>query len=199
MDYKLHADHGSLYNTPPCFRCTPAAVGAGRGASSAAHSAGAAPSSIYVTGLVFEWIAQQGGVEEMARRAAAKSSAIYAVISASLGFYRCTVQLAVRSRMNIPFRIAGGQAALEQAFLAGAQARGMIQLKGHRCVSCARRPAPASRRSTAAWPTRGPRGFRSSVGGIRASLYNAVTLEEAQALATFMRDFQAEHAPPTDA
>ncbi|KAK9523094.1 hypothetical protein VZT92_019519 [Zoarces viviparus] len=79
---------------------------------------------------------------------------------------RCPVDVTCRSRMNVPFYVGKkeGDEALEKEFLAGASKRGMISLKGHR-----------------------------SVGGIRASLYNAVTLEDTEALATFMKEFLKEH------
>jgi len=120
------------------------------------------PCSIYVMGLVFKWIKRNGGVAGMAKLAAAKSKLIYDTINQSNGFYYCPVDVNVRSRMNVPFRIgsASGDDALEKEFLSKAEAEGMIQLKGHR-----------------------------SVGGIRASLYNAVTLAETQQLANLMLAF----------
>lgn len=113
-------------------------------------------------GLVFKWIKRNGGVAGMAKLAAAKSKLIYDTINQSNGFYYCPVDVNVRSRMNVPFRIgsASGDDALEKEFLSKAEAEGMIQLKGHR-----------------------------SVGGIRASLYNAVTLAETQQLANLMLAF----------
>ncbi|XP_030369756.1 probable phosphoserine aminotransferase [Scaptodrosophila lebanonensis] len=117
---------------------------------------------IYVMGLVFQWIKRNGGIEGMAERSRAKSQLIYNIIDQSNGFYYCPVERNVRSRMNVPFRIgsATGNDALEKEFLAKAEAEGMIQLKGHR-----------------------------SVGGIRASLYNAITLPETQQLAKLMLAF----------
>lgn len=92
----------------------------------------------------------------------AKSQMIYQVIDGSDGFYTCPVDKNVRSRMNIPFRIGGpaGNDALEKEFLQKAELIKMVQLKGHR-----------------------------SVGGIRASLYNAITLENTETLAKFMKEF----------
>ena len=96
----------------------------------------------------------------MEMNAEKKSQLIYKNISDSNGFYTCPVDLKCRSRMNIPFRIRGGDEDLEKEFLQKAVANGMVQLKGHR-----------------------------SVGGIRASLYNAVTLDEAKVLSEFMSSF----------
>lgn len=118
--------------------------------------------SIYVMGLVFQWIKRNGGVDGMAKQANAKSELIYDIIDKSNGFYSCPVQSRVRSRVNLPFRIgsASGDDKLEKEFLTQAEAAGMIQLKGHR-----------------------------SVGGIRASLYNAVNLEETKQLAKLLSAF----------
>ncbi|XP_055586810.1 probable phosphoserine aminotransferase [Uranotaenia lowii] len=117
---------------------------------------------IYVMGRVFAWIERQGGLQKMYQDSLTKSSLIYDVIASSKNFYYCPVESNVRSRMNIPFRVGGptGSDALEQEFLKGAEALGMQQLKGHR-----------------------------SVGGIRASLYNAVTIEETKALQKYMLEF----------
>lgn len=100
----------------------------------------------------------------MAKLSLAKSQMIYKIIDDSDGFFTCPVDKNVRSRMNIPFRIGGipGNDALEKEFLQKAEQLKMVQLKGHR-----------------------------SVGGIRASLYNAITLENTETLAKFMKDFYA--------
>ena len=113
-------------------------------------------------GCVFEWIKKKGGVDAMQKAASIKSQIIYKVIANSDGFYYCPVDIEYRSRMNVPFRIGGadGNENLEKEFLKGAEAKGMVQLKGHR-----------------------------SVGGIRASLYNAITVEETQTLADYMEEF----------
>uniref|UniRef100_A0A672HCD0 Phosphoserine aminotransferase n=1 Tax=Salarias fasciatus TaxID=181472 RepID=A0A672HCD0_SALFA len=141
LDYKVQAEMNSMYNTPPCF-------------------------SIYIMGLVLEWIKNNGGSTAMDKLNKQKSSMIYDIIDSSDGFYVCPVDTACRSRMNLPFRLGkrGGDEALEKEFLEGASKRGMISLKGHR-----------------------------SVGGIRASLYNAVTLEETEALADYMKEFLKDH------
>ncbi|XP_061529434.1 phosphoserine aminotransferase [Phyllopteryx taeniolatus] len=122
--------------------------------------------SIYIMCLVLEWIKNNGGVAAMDALNKRKSDLIYDIINSSDGFYVCPVDEACRSRMNIPFRIGKKVAdeTLEKEFLNGASKRGMISLKGHR-----------------------------SVGGIRASLYNAVTLEDAEALAQYMKEFLKEH------
>uniref|UniRef100_A0A0K8U2M0 Phosphoserine aminotransferase n=1 Tax=Bactrocera latifrons TaxID=174628 RepID=A0A0K8U2M0_BACLA len=117
---------------------------------------------IYLMGLVFKWIKRNGGVAGMEKTAATKSKLIYDVIEQSNGFYSCPVEKRVRSRMNIPFRIGSSEGidALEKEFLAKAESQGMIQLKGHR-----------------------------SVGGIRASLYNAITVAETEQLAKLLKEF----------
>ncbi|KAL2919247.1 Phosphoserine transaminase [Polyrhizophydium stewartii] len=144
LDYKTCAENDSLYNTPPTF-------------------------AIYVSGLVFEWLRAQGGVEAISGVNARKARLVYDVIAGHADTYRCTVAGdGVRSRMNVTFRVlAGGapSAERERAFVAGAEQRGMIQLAGHR-----------------------------SVGGIRASLYNALDEAAAAALAAYMREFAAAPA-----
>lgn len=115
---------------------------------------------IYTMGRVFEWLKRNGGIDGMNKLSMKKSQLIYATIDSSNGFYTCPVDVNCRSRMNLPFRIRGGDEALEKEFLQKAEKLGMIQLKGHR-----------------------------SVGGIRASLYNAVTLEETETLNKFMMEF----------
>lgn len=118
-------------------------------------------------GLVFKWIEESGGLDEMGRLSQIKSKIIYDVIEKSKGFYYAPVAANVRSRMNVPFRIGGatGNDTLEKEFLAGAEKLGMVQLKGHR-----------------------------SVGGIRASLYNAINTEETQVLAKYMTEFLEKNA-----
>uniref|UniRef100_A0A1I8PD33 Phosphoserine aminotransferase n=1 Tax=Stomoxys calcitrans TaxID=35570 RepID=A0A1I8PD33_STOCA len=137
LNYALMYKNDSLMNTPNTF-------------------------GIYVTGLVFQWIQRNGGLDGMGKRSHTKSQMIYDVINKTNGFFFCPVEDNVRSRMNVPFRIGGpqGDDTLEKAFLTKAESEGMIQLKGHR-----------------------------SVGGIRASLYNAITVEETQKLADLMWKF----------
>ncbi|XP_053558450.1 phosphoserine aminotransferase [Bombina bombina] len=141
FDYNIQTGNGSLYNTPPCF-------------------------SIYIMGLVLEWIKNNGGAASMEKLSIIKSEIIYNVIDQSNGLYVCPVDKKSRSRMNIPFRIGSfkGDNALEKKFLDKAAELNMMSLKGHR-----------------------------SVGGIRASLYNAVTVEEVKQLANFMKSFMDSH------
>nr|XP_033814386.1 phosphoserine aminotransferase isoform X2 [Geotrypetes seraphini] len=122
--------------------------------------------SIYILQLVLEWIKNNGGAVSMEKLSLIKSQMIYDVIDDSHGFYVCPVEIKSRSRMNVPFHIgsAKGDECLEKKFLDEAAELGMLSLKGHR-----------------------------SVGGIRASLYNAVTVEEVQKLAAFMRNFMQMH------
>ncbi|KAI6241390.1 Phosphoserine aminotransferase [Aphelenchoides fujianensis] len=120
--------------------------------------------AVYITKLVLEWIKKQGGVEAMEKLAKEKSQLLYETIDGSDGFYAAEVQREVRSRMNVPFRVRSDPE-LEAKFLAEAAAQGMISLKGHR-----------------------------SVGGIRASLYNAVSLEETRKLVDFMKKFQQNNS-----
>ncbi|XP_067867068.1 phosphoserine aminotransferase-like isoform X4 [Heterodontus francisci] len=122
--------------------------------------------SIYIMRLVLDWIKSNGGLEAMERNSVAKSKQLYDVIEDSNKFYVCPVDVKCRSRMNVVFQIGGtdGNNVLAQTFLDQAAEVGMISLKGHR-----------------------------SVGGICASLYNAVTLAETQKLAEFMTSFMKEH------
>ncbi len=137
LDYKLHADNDSMYNTPPTF-------------------------PIYMAGLVFDWLKRQGGLKAMGERNVRKAALVYGAIDESGGFYRCPVDAAVRSWMNVPFLL--HDAALDKAFLEASVRAGLLQLKGHR-----------------------------SVGGMRASLYNAMPEAGAAALAEFLRDFARTH------
>lgn len=133
FDYKMVADNGSMYNTPPTY-------------------------SIYIAGLVFAWLKKQGGVAEMERRSMAKAKLLYDFIDGSDAFVN-HVAIDCRSRMNVPFFLK--DESRNEAFLTGAKAAGLLQLKGHK-----------------------------SVGGMRASIYNAMPLEGVQALVHYMRDFE---------
>ncbi|MHB1238468.1 MAG: 3-phosphoserine/phosphohydroxythreonine transaminase [Gallionella sp.] len=139
LDYKTHADNGSMYNTPPTY-------------------------GIYMAGLVFQWLKKNGGIAAMERANTAKANLLYAAIDASNGFYQCPVNKADRSRMNVAFTLKNTgtlkDASLDGDFLKQADARGLLQLKGHR-----------------------------SVGGMRASIYNAMPIEGVQALVGFMNEF----------
>jgi phosphoserine aminotransferase len=136
FDYKVQADADSMFNTPPTF-------------------------AIYVAGLVFEWIEAQGGLAAMEARNRAKAAVLYDHLDAT-AFYSSPVAREDRSLMNVPFKLR--DPALDAAFLKGAQAEGMIQLKGHR-----------------------------SVGGMRASIYNAMPIEGVRALVAYMKAFEARH------
>jgi phosphoserine aminotransferase len=137
FNYKLQAENDSMFNTPPTY-------------------------AIYILGLVCRHVKETGGLEAMAEYNRAKAKILYDYLDAS-SFYRNPVAKEDRSLMNIPFKLKDD--ALDEAFLEGAQARGMIQLKGHR-----------------------------SVGGMRASLYNAMPIEGVKALVAYMKEFEAEHA-----
>lgn len=143
FDYQLVADNQSMYNTPPTY-------------------------SIYIAGLVFQWLKSQGGITAMEQRNIAKAQLLYEFIDGSQ-LYVNTVDTACRSRMNVPFFLRGddGQPLLDPAhprnvaFLQATQAAGLLQLKGH-----------------------------ASVGGMRASIYNAMPIEGVQALIASMREFE---------
>lgn len=137
LDYAVHAKAESMYNTPPVF-------------------------PIYVASLVCRWIASEGGIAEMNRRAIERSSLVYGAIDASDGFYINRYRACERSRMNVVFTIK--DPSLNEAFLRQAAERDLTNLKGHRIL-----------------------------GGFRASLYNAMPVAGARALAEFMRDFAREH------
>jgi phosphoserine aminotransferase len=133
FNYKVQADADSMINTPPTY-------------------------AIYIAGLVFEWLKQQGGLDAMEKTNIAKAKLVYDYLDQS-EFYQSPVAREDRSRMNIPFRLKSD--ALDDAFLKEARAANLIELKGHR-----------------------------SVGGMRASIYNAMPMAGVQALVSFMRDFE---------
>ncbi len=136
LDYKIHADNGSMYNTPPCF-------------------------SIYVAGEVFKYLKSIGGIAEMERRNKEKAQMLYDFIDSSR-LFSCPVAKEDRSLMNVVF--VTGDAELDKKFIALAKENGMINLSGHR-----------------------------SIGGMRASIYNAMPKEGVAALADFMRKFEEEN------
>jgi phosphoserine aminotransferase len=117
--------------------------------------------AIYVAGLVFKWLKQLGGVAEIERRNVGKAKLLYDFLDAS-AFYQNPVAPEDRSRMNVPFTLADPK--LDALFLQEAEARGLLQLKGHRAV-----------------------------GGMRASIYNAMPMEGVRRLVEFMRAFEARH------
>ncbi|MBT8143229.1 MAG: 3-phosphoserine/phosphohydroxythreonine transaminase, partial [Gammaproteobacteria bacterium] len=136
LDYQVQANAGSMSNTPATF-------------------------SWYVAGLVFAWLRQQGGLDAMAERNAAKKDSLYSVIDAS-DFYSNPVDPQARSWMNIPFTLANPE--LDPVFLEQAAGNGLANLKGHR-----------------------------SVGGMRASIYNAMPQSGVDALIEFMNEFERTH------
>lgn len=136
LNYKVAAENGSMYNTPATY-------------------------SWYLSGLVFEWLKEQGGVVAMEQRNRAKKDYLYGFIDGS-DFYTNPIHLSARSWMNVPFRLADER--LDKAFLAGAEERRLLNLKGHR-----------------------------SVGGMRASIYNALGLDAVEALVGYMTEFEKEH------
>mmetsp|Transcript_7771 Transcript_7771/g.20701 ORF Transcript_7771/g.20701 Transcript_7771/m.20701 type:complete len:405 (+) Transcript_7771:92-1306(+) len=120
--------------------------------------------AMYVCGLVFEYLLKKGGLEAVQANNVEKAKILYDAIEASNGFYNNPVDPACRSLMNVPFTIPSNPD-LEKAFIKEAEKLNMVQLKGHR-----------------------------SVGGMRASIYNAMPLDGVKALAAFMKDFQAKNA-----
>ena len=136
FDYKVAADNDSMYNTPPTY-------------------------AIYIAGLVFKMLKAKGGIAAMEKTNRAKAKLLYDALDAS-SFYSSPVAVENRSLMNIPFTLK--DAALDEEFIKGAKARGMVQIKGHR-----------------------------SVGGMRASIYNAMPIEGVQALVDWMKEFEKLH------
>ena len=136
LQYRTHIKEKSLYHTPPTF-------------------------AVYILGLVTEWIAAEGGLPGIQKRNEAKAGLLYDTIDGSNGYYRCPVEKSSRSLMNVVFRVAGGDQAIEKEFGRGAAAANLVGTPGHR-----------------------------SVGGMRISLYNAVGLDAVEALAGYMREFQ---------
>ena len=133
LSYAVHAENGSMYNTPPCF-------------------------GVYLMGLVMKWALAQGGLPALGAVNARKAAALYAEIDRT-GFYRGTAQADSRSQMNVTFRLPSED--LENRFVKEATALGLDGLKGHR-----------------------------SVGGMRASIYNAFPEAGVTALVEFMREFE---------
>jgi phosphoserine aminotransferase len=136
FDWKLVAENNSMYNTPPTY-------------------------AIYIAGLVFQWLKRQGGVAVMEQRNIAKARLLYGYLDAT-DFYSNNIASDSRSRMNVPFFLK--DESLNDAFLAGAKERGLLQLKGHK-----------------------------SVGGMRASIYNAMPIEGVQALVDYLKEFEKKH------
>jgi phosphoserine aminotransferase len=134
FNYQVVADNDSMFNTPPTY-------------------------AIYIAGLVFQWIKSRGGLTAMEVHNRQKAAVLYDYLD-STGFYIAPVARDCRSLMNVPFKL--HDTTLDAAFLKGADARGLVQLKGHRVV-----------------------------GGMRASIYNAMPLEGVQALVAYMKEFEA--------
>jgi len=138
LQYRTHAKEKSLYNTPPAF-------------------------AVYVLGLVVDWVAANGGAAGIEKINGRKAKLIYDVLDSS-GYYKCPVEKESRSKMNVVFRVAGGDEAIEKKFAKEGEAAGLIGIKGHR-----------------------------SVGGMRASIYNAVPVEAVEALVSFMKEFERKN------
>ena len=139
LNYRVHAEHRSLYNTPPVF-------------------------AVYVVMLVTGWLLENiGGLEQMHAINRQKAQMLYEAIDRSGGFYRGHAQADSRSLMNVTWRLPGEE--LEAEFVKQAKEAGLHELKGHR-----------------------------SVGGIRASIYNAMPLEGVRTLVEFMEHFRQKHA-----
>ncbi len=135
LDYAVQADADSMSNTPPTY-------------------------TWYLAGLVFEWLKEQGGLSGIQAINERKAGRLYGAIENS-NFYHSPVEAGVRSTMNVPFTLP--DPAMDADFLAGAEERGLKNLKGHR-----------------------------SVGGMRASIYNAVSEEAVEALTDYMLEFERE-------
>ena len=136
FDYKVQADADSMHNTPPTF-------------------------ALYLSGLVFKWVKQLGGLKKMEEINVAKAKLLYDHLDQT-EFYHAPVAKEDRSRMNVQFRLKNDQ--LDAEFVKQADANGLMQLKGHRAI-----------------------------GGMRASIYNAMPIEGVQALVGFMREFERKH------
>jgi phosphoserine aminotransferase len=133
MNYRLYAEHKSMYNTPPCY-------------------------AIYIAGLVFQWIKERGGLVAMKKHNEEKAKILYDFIDQSK-LFRSPVAKEDRSLMNVPF--VTGDEVLDTKFTEEASKRGLKTLKGHR-----------------------------TVGGMRASIYNAMPKEGVVALVDFMKEFE---------
>jgi len=136
LQYKIHADNGSMYNTPPCY-------------------------GIYICGKVFKWLKKMGGLEAMKAHNEKKAKILYDFLDESK-LFKGTVRKEDRSLMNVPF--VTGNEELDAEFVKSAKAAGFENLKGHR-----------------------------TVGGMRASIYNAMPIEGVEKLVEFMKAFEASH------
>ena len=136
LQYKIHADNGSMYNTPPAY-------------------------GIYICGKLFKWLKKMGGLEAMKAYNEKKAKILYDFLDSSKMF-KGTVRKEDRSLMNVPF--VTGNEELDAEFVKAASAAGFENLKGHR-----------------------------TVGGMRASIYNAMPIENVEKLVAFMKEFEASH------
>jgi phosphoserine aminotransferase len=136
LQFKTHADNGSMYNTPPCY-------------------------GIYICGKVFKWLKKMGGLSVMKEQNEKKAAILYDYLDQS-ELFKGTVVKEDRSLMNVPF--VTGNADLDAEFVKSAKEAGFENLKGHR-----------------------------TVGGMRASIYNAMPLEGVEKLVAFMKEFEAKH------
>ncbi|MEP6702501.1 MAG: 3-phosphoserine/phosphohydroxythreonine transaminase, partial [Betaproteobacteria bacterium] len=136
FNYRIVAENDSMYNTPSTY-------------------------SLYIAGLVFQWLKRQGGVLAMEARNLEKAALLYDAIDGS-ALYENRVARSDRSRMNVTFFLRREE--LTVTFLAEAEALGLSQLRGHRAV-----------------------------GGVRASIYNAMPLAGVSALVDHMQDFERRH------
>lgn len=136
LQYKVQAENGSLFNTPPCY-------------------------SIYVCGLVYEWLKMLGGIPAMQKMNEEKAAMLYNYLDNS-SMFEGTVRRKDRSLMNVPF--VTGNKELDAQFVKEATERGLVNLKGHR-----------------------------SVGGMRASIYNAMPIEGVKKLVEFLKDFEVKN------
>ena len=137
LQYKIHADNGSMYNTPPAY-------------------------GIYICGKVFKWLKKQGGLEAIKVHNEEKAAVLYDFLDQSK-LFKGTVRKEDRSLMNVPF--VTGSEELDAKFVKEAKEAGFENLKGHR-----------------------------SVGGMRASIYNAMPKEGVEKLVEFMKKFEAENS-----
>ena len=137
LQYKIHADNGSMYNTPPAY-------------------------GIYICGKVFKWLKKMGGLEAMKAHNEKKAKILYDFLDESK-LFRGTVRKEDRSLMNVPF--VTGNEELDAKFVKEAKEAGFENLKGHR-----------------------------TVGGMRASIYNAMPIEGVEKLVAFMKEFEAKNS-----
>ena len=137
LNYKIHADKESLYNTPASY-------------------------SVYIMGLVYKWLLNLGGLDKMYEMNKEKAAILYDYIDNSDGYYKVTVAKEDRSLMNVTYRMPSEE--LEKKLIAEASEKGFVGLKGHR-----------------------------SVGGLRASIYNAFPKKGVEDLVEFMKDFKKKN------